>query len=80
MASLKTWLESATPLTGTPSTWKALGGISQADWAVNQAYAAAAGTIVASVSRANYYDERVLARANTFDKKAVIDRANKAPK
>lgn len=80
MASLKTWLESATPLTGTPSTWKALGGISQADWAVNQAYAAAAGTIVASVSRANYYDERVLARANTFDRAAIIAAANKAPK
>jgi NitT/TauT family transport system substrate-binding protein len=80
MASLKTWLETATPLTGTPKTWKALGGISQADWAVNQTYAQAAGAIVTSVSRANYYDERVLARANTFDRTPIIAAANKAPK
>jgi NitT/TauT family transport system substrate-binding protein len=80
MASLGTWLQSATPLTGTPSSWTSLGGISQTDWTINQAYAAAAGTIVASVSRANYYDERVLARANTFDRKAVIAAANKAAK
>jgi NitT/TauT family transport system substrate-binding protein len=80
MAQLKVWLETATPLTGTPSTWKALGGISQVDWATNQAYARLAGTIVADVSRANYYDERVLARANTFDRAPIIAAANKAPK
>jgi NitT/TauT family transport system substrate-binding protein len=80
MAQLKTWLETATPLTGTPRTWKALGGISQADWAVNQTYAQAAGTIVTAVSRANYYDDRVLARANTFDRAPIIAAANRAPK
>jgi NitT/TauT family transport system substrate-binding protein len=80
MAQLKVWLDTATPLTGTPSTWKALGGISQTDWATNQAYAKLAGTIVVDVSRANYYDERVLARANTFDRAAIIAAANKAPK
>jgi NitT/TauT family transport system substrate-binding protein len=80
MAQLRTWLETATPLTGTPSTWKALGGISQVDWATNQAYAKAAGTIVVDVSRANYYDDRVLARANTFDRAAIIAAANRAPK
>ena len=80
MVQLKTWLGTATPLTGAPISWKALGGISQADWVINQAYAKAAGTIVTDVSRANYYDERVLARANTFDRAAIIAAANKAPK
>ncbi|MEJ6608070.1 MAG: ABC transporter substrate-binding protein [Candidatus Planktophila sp.] len=80
MASLKAWLESATPLTGAPATWNTLGSINTREWVINQAYAKAAGTITTGVSRAKYFDGSNLARANTFDREPIVAAANKAPK
>ena len=80
MASLKAWLESATPLQGAPTTWNKLGSITTREWVINQAYAKAAGSITAGVSHAKYFDGSNLAKANTFDREAIVAAANKAPK
>lgn len=75
---LKAWLATATPTTGTPSTWTFLGDIPLSDWSKSQAYTRAAGTTVAAISRAKYFDNRRLKNANDFDRKAIVDAANKA--
>ena len=77
---LKVWLDSATPTTGTPVSWKVLGDISLSDWSKSQAYTRAAGTTVAAISRAKYFDTRLLGRANDFDRKPIVAAADKAGK
>lgn len=77
---LKVWLESATPTTGTPVTWNKLGDISLSDWSKSQAYTRAAGTTVAAISRAKYFDNRLIGRANDFDRKPIVAAADKAGK
>ena len=75
---LKAWLATATPTTGTPSTWNLLGDIPLSDWSKSQAYTRAAGTTVAAISRAKYFDNRRLKKANDFDRKVIVNAANKA--
>jgi len=77
---LKVWLDSATPTTGTPVSWKVLGDISLSDWSKSQAYTRAAGTTVAAISRAKYFDTRLLGRANDFDRRPIVAAADKAGK
>ena len=77
-ASLKAWVDSATPTTGTPATWKPLGSITKAEWVINQDYAKKAGDKVSSVDFAEFLDTDVLARANTFDRAKVIAKAKAA--
>lgn len=74
----KTWLESATPTTGTPVSWTFLGDIPLSDWTKSQAYTRAAGTTVTTISRARYFDNRVLKAANDFDRKVIVAAADKA--
>jgi NitT/TauT family transport system substrate-binding protein len=77
-ASLKAWVDSATPTTGTPATWKPLGSITKAEWVVNQDYAKKAGDKVSNVDFEDFLDTSVLARANTFDRAKVIAKAKAA--
>jgi NitT/TauT family transport system substrate-binding protein len=77
---LKVWLDSATPTTGTPVSWKVLGDISLSDWSKSQAYTRDAGTTVAAISRAKYFDSRLLGRANDFDRRPIVAAADKAGK
>lgn len=77
---LKVWLDSATPTTGTPVSWDKLGDIPLSDWSKSQAYTRAAGTTVAAISRAKYFDSRLLGRANDFDRKPIVAAADKAGK
>jgi len=77
---LTAWLKTATPVTGTPATWGPLGDIPLSDWSKSQAYTRAAGTTVAAISRTKYFDNRNLARANSFDRKPIIAAADKAGK
>ena len=77
---LKVWLASATPTTGTPASWKKLGDIPLSDWSKSQAYTRAAGTTVAAISRAKYFDNRGIGRANDFDRKPIVAAADKAGK
>ena len=77
---LKVWLDSATPTTGTPVSWKVLGDIPLSDWTKSQAYTRDAGTTVAAISRAKYFDTRLLGRANDFDRRPIVAAADKAGK
>jgi NitT/TauT family transport system substrate-binding protein len=77
-ASLKAWLASAAPLTGTPSTWKNLGSLSLAEWKINQAYATLAGNKKISVDFDAFLDTSLIPRANTFDRAPIVAAAKKA--
>lgn len=77
---LKVWLASATPTSGTPASWSFLGDIPISDWSKSQAYTRAAGTTVAAISRAKYFDNKRLKRSNDFDRKPIVAAADKAGK
>ena len=77
-ASLKAWLASAAPLTGTPSTWKNLGSLSLAEWKINQAYATLAGNKKISVDFDAFLDTSLIPRANTFDRAPIVAAAKRA--
>jgi NitT/TauT family transport system substrate-binding protein len=77
-ASLKAWLASAAPLTGTPSTWKNLGSLSLAEWKINQAYATLAGNKKIDIAFDDFLDTSLIPRANTFDRAPIVAAAKKA--
>jgi NitT/TauT family transport system substrate-binding protein len=75
---LKAWLATATPTSGTPVSWNYLGDIPLGDWTKSQAYTRAAGTTVTAISRARYFDSKVLKNANSFDRKPIVAAADRA--
>ena len=75
---LKAWLATATPTSGTPVSWNYLGDVPLGDWTKSQAYTRAAGTTVTAISRARYFDSKVLKNANSFDRKPIVAAADRA--
>jgi NitT/TauT family transport system substrate-binding protein len=76
VASLTTWLKSATPATGEPSSFTDWGAIPDADWEATQAYTQEAGQIEGPVELADVWDGSLLTFANDFDSAAVIEQAD----
>ncbi|MBN9112043.1 MAG: ABC transporter substrate-binding protein [Pseudonocardia sp.] len=73
--TLKTWIKTATPATGDPSSWKDWGAISDPEWAKTQAYTQQAGQITAPIELSKIWDPSQLQTANQFDSAAVIKQA-----
>ncbi|AEA26353.1 nmt1/thi5 like domain protein [Pseudonocardia dioxanivorans CB1190] len=73
--TLKTWIKTATPATGEPSSWKDWGAISDAEWAKTQDYTQQAGQITGPVELDKIWDPSQLQTANQFDSAAVIKQA-----
>lgn len=80
MASLRVWLQTATPTTGKPVTWNKLSDIPSSDWKKSQAYTAAAGTIVRGIDLEDFLDRSLITRVNNFNRAAIVAAANKQPK
>lgn len=74
--SLTAWLKTSTPATGTPEEFTNWGAISDEEWAKTQAYTTGSGQIKKEVDLAKVWDPSLLADANQFDKKAVLDKAS----
>lgn len=75
-ASLKAWLKTSTPATGTPEEFPAWGAISEGEWAKTQSYTKEAGQITENVELSKVWDSSLLAKANEFDKAAVLNQAS----
>ena len=74
--SLKAWLATSTPATGTPAEFGDWGAISADEWAKTQAYTLEAGQITGEVDLGDVWDDSLLAGANEFDKAAVLEEAS----
>jgi len=74
--SLKTWIATATPKTGEPSSFKDWGAIPDADWTATQTYTQQAGQITGPVDLATIWDSSLLGAANSFDSAAVLKQAD----
>ncbi len=74
--SLTTWLKTATPKTGDPSSFKDWGAIPDSDWTATQAYTQSAGQIPAPVDVSKVWDPSLLAAVNDFDSAAVLKQAD----
>jgi NitT/TauT family transport system substrate-binding protein len=73
--SLTTWLKTATPKTGDPSSFKDWGAIPDADWTATKAYTKEAGQIKSEVDLGKLWDPSLLEAANDFDSAAVVKQA-----
>jgi NitT/TauT family transport system substrate-binding protein len=76
--SLEAWLKTATPASGTPDQFSDWGAISDQEWEKTQAYTQEAGQIKEPVDLAEVWDPSLLAEANNFDSKTVLDKAKNA--
>ncbi len=73
--TMKAWIDSATPLTGEPKTFKDWGAISDEEWNKTSAYTKGAGQITSDVSIADTWDSGLLTEANKFDAATVVSKA-----
>jgi NitT/TauT family transport system substrate-binding protein len=76
--TLKTWIESATPKTGPPSSWKRFGYISDQSWKATEQFAQFSGQIKHPMPITKFYTDTLLKTANHFDHGKVIAAAKQA--
>ncbi|ROO88283.1 NitT/TauT family transport system substrate-binding protein [Actinocorallia herbida] len=74
--TLQAWIDSATPLTGEPDSFKDWGAIGEEEWTKTRAYTKGAGQITSDVDIAGVWDASLLTEANAFDAAAVLTKAD----